>query len=140
MRMPAIFHQYTPAELYIGIGQPAIVTAENSSETPSTGFRATGCAFLDAFVGNLHNHGAHTTSYHAVLLGITPTELCFTLITLTGMTFTDFTTSYILLMAKDLMKDKKNDLKHISQCLGFGSYSGFYRFYMRNVKQMPKWR
>jgi len=40
-------------------------------------------------------------------------------------------------MVNDLLKDKKNDLKFVAQRLGFGSYSGFYRFMMRNGKGKP---
>ena len=48
-----------------------------------------------------------------------------------------FSEAYILLMVNDLLKDKKNDLKFVAQRLGFGSYSGFYRFMMRNGKGKP---
>ena len=137
--MTAIFRQFTPTELYIGIVQPATITDQNPTEPPTLGFHLTGCGFLDAFVANVHNHGVHTTAYHAHLMGVSKTELCFTVLTLTGMSFTDFTDAYILLMAKDLMEDKKNDLKFVSQRLGFGSYSGFYRFIIRKKKEKPSW-
>jgi len=137
--MTAIFHQFTPTELYIGIVQPANITDQNQPEPPTLGFHPTGCGFLDAFVANVHNHGVHTTAYHAHLMGVSKTELCFTVLTLTGMSFTDFTDAYILLLAKDLMEDKKNDLKFVAQRLGFGSYSGFYRFIIRKKKEKPSW-
>lgn len=44
---------------------------------------------------------------------------------------TDLTEAYILLMANDLLKEKKNELRVTAKRLGFGSYSGFYRFMMR---------
>lgn len=136
--MCAVFHQFTPAELYIGITEPINTVADNTSEVPATGFRATGYAFLDLFLGNLHLHGMRTADYHAAKLDITKTEFCFTLQTLTGMNFTDFSTAYILLMVNDLLKAKKTDLKVVSERLGFGSYSGFYRFMLRNGKWEKK--
>jgi AraC-like DNA-binding protein len=81
-----------------------------------------------------------TADFHSAKLDVTKTEFCFTLQTLTGMNFTDFTTEYILLMANDLLKDKKIDLKDVSIRLGFGSYSGFYRFMMRNGMGRPSRR
>ena len=139
MSMCAVFHQFTPAELYIGITEPINTVADTASEAPVTGFRATGYAFLDLFLANLHQHGMHTANYHAALLGIKKIEFCFTLQTLTGMTFTYFTEAYILLMAKDLLKGTKIDLKDVSKRLGFGSYSGFYRFMMRKGMGKPSW-
>jgi len=137
--MQAIFHQFTPAELYIGISVPKDTVPDNATESPVAGFHPTGCAFFDLFLGNLHQYGMHNSGYHAAKLGVTKTGFYFTLQTLTGMTFTDFSTAYILLMVNDLMKDKKTDLKVIAHRLGFGSYSGFYRFMIRNKKEKPSW-
>jgi AraC-like DNA-binding protein len=139
MSMCAVFHQFTPAELYIGITEPINTVADTASEAPAPGFRATSYAFLDLFLANLHRHGMHTANYHAALLDIKKIEFCFTLQTLTGMTFTDFTEAYILLMATDLLKAPNKDLKHISKRLGFGSYSGFYRFMLRKGMGKPSW-
>ena len=134
MSMCAVFHQFTPAELYIGITEPINTVADTAYEVPAPGY-----AFLDLFLANLHRHGMHTANYHAALLDIKKIEFCFTLQTLTGMTFTDFTEAYILLMATDLLKAPNKDLKHISKRLGFGSYSGFYRFMMRKGMGKPSW-
>ena len=134
MSMCAVFHQFTPAELYIGITEPINTVADNASEAPATGY-----AFLDLFLANLHRHGMHTANYHAALLDIKKIEFCFTLQTLTGMTFTDFTEAYILLMATDMLKAPNKDLKLVSKRLGFGSYSGFYRFMMRKGMGKPSW-
>jgi AraC-like DNA-binding protein len=128
--MNATFHQFTPAELYIGMEDP---------EASESTFRPTGIGFQDSFINNLHHHGYHSAKYHATLLGISRTELCFTVLTITGMTYTDFTEAYILLMAADLLKDKKKDLKDVAKQLGFASYSGFYRFMMRKGKVKPSW-
>lgn len=137
--MQATFKQYTPAELYINMDQPETLEADSPTEVPTTGFRPTGSAFLDAFVNNLHQHGIRTGNYHAALLGVNRTEMCTTVLTLTGMKYTDFTEAYVLLMANDLLKSKKKDLKLVATRLGFGSYSGFYRFVMRNMKEKPSW-
>ena len=134
MSMCAVFHQFTPAELYIGITEPINTVADTAYEVPAPGY-----AFLDLFLANLHRHGMHTANYHAALLDIKKIEFCFTLQTLTGMTFTDFTEAYILLMATDLLKAPNKDLKHISKRLGFGSYSGFYRFMLRKGMGRPSW-
>lgn len=138
--MCAVFHQFSPSELYIGITEPISTVAQNSTENPATGFHPTGYAFLDLFLSNLHQYGMRTANFHASKLDITKIEFCFTLQTLTGMNFTDFTETYIILMANDLLKEKKRDLKLVSQKLGFGSYSGFYRFMMRKGKVMPSRR
>jgi len=140
MSMCAVFHQFTPSELYIGISNPLNTVAENTTEIPAACFRATGYPFLDIFLGNLHQYGMRTADFHFAKLEVTKPEFCFTLQTLTGMNFTDFTTEYILLMANDLLKDKKIDLRSVSIQLGFGSYSGFYRFMLRNGKGKPSWR
>jgi hypothetical protein len=132
--MSATFKQFTPSELYISLSEPVSPDTTNPTNIP-----ASGCDFLDVFVKNLRQYGYRTTKYHARLLGISPTELSFTVLTLTGMTFTDFVIAYILLMANDLLKEKKRDLKAVSERLGFGSYSGFYRFIMRNMKEKPSW-
>ena len=134
MSMCAVFHQFTPVELYIGITEPINTVADTAYEVPAPGY-----AFLDLFLANLHRHGMHTANYHAALLDIKKIEFCFTLQTLTGMTFTDFTEAYILLMATDLLKAPNKDLKHISKRLGFGSYSGFYRFMLRKGMGKPSW-
>ena len=135
--MKPTFKQYTPAELYLNMNEPETLEADGSNEVPTTGFLPTGMAFLDAFVSNLHQHGIHTGNSHAALLGIKRTDMFTSVLTLTGMNYTDFTEAYILLMANDLLKVKKKDLKAISKRLGFGSYSGFYRFMMRKGMGRP---
>lgn len=137
--MKATFKQYTPAELYLNLDQPETLEADSSIEVPTTGFRPTGSAFLDAFVNNLHQHGIRTGDYHAALLGINRSEMCISVLTLTGMKYTNFTEAYILLMANDLLKDKKKELRETAKRLGFGSYSGFYRFMMRKGMGRPSW-
>ena len=138
--MCAVFHQFTPAELYIGITEPINKVADNVSETPFSGFQATGYPFLDIFLSNIHLYGMHTADFHSAKLEVTKREFCVTIKTLTGMSFTDFTETYILLMANDMLKAKKKELGEISKRLGFGSYSGFYRFMLRKGKGMPsKW-
>lgn len=138
--MKATFKQYTPAELYLNLDPPETLEADSSIEVPTTGFRPTGNAFLDAFVNNLHQQGIRTGDYHAKLLGIKRSEMCITVLTLTGMSYTDFTEAYILLMANDLLKTKKNELRDTAKRLGFGSYSGFYRFMIRKGMGRPSWR
>jgi AraC-like DNA-binding protein len=140
MLMQAKFKQYTPADLYINMNEPETLEADSSKEVPTTGFRPTGSAFLDAFVNNLHQHGIRTGDYHAALLGVKRSDMCVTVLTLTGMKYTDFTEAYVLLMANDLLKNKKNELRVTAKRLGFGSYSGFYRFMMRKGMGRPSWR
>ena len=135
MRTPAKFKQYTAAELYIGQHE----AEATEGESPATGVRPTGNAFLDTFVSNLYQYGIHNSVAHAKWLGIRREELCTTVQVLTGMLYTDFVTTFVLLMAADLLKPQKKDLKAISQRLGFGSYSGFYRFMMRHGKVQPSW-
>ena len=137
--MNATFKQYKPADLYINMDQPETMEADSSIEVPTTGFRPTGSSFLDAFINNLHQSGMRSGDYHAAKLGIKRTDMCVTVLTLTGMSYTDFTEAYILLMANDLLKDTKIDLKHVSKRLGFGSYSGFYRFMLRKGMGKPSW-
>ena len=137
--MNATFKQYKPADLYINMDQPETMEADSSIEVPTTGFRPTGSSFLDAFVNNLHQCGIRSGDYHAAKLGIKRTEMCVTILTLTGMTFTDFTEAYILLRATDMLKAPNKDLKLVSKRLGFGSYSGFYRFMMRKGMGRPSW-
>jgi hypothetical protein len=138
--MNATFKQYKPADLYINMDQPETLEADSSIEVPTTGFCPTGSAFLDAFVNNLHQRGLHSGHFHAKLLGIQRSDMCTTVFTLTGMKYTDFTEAYVLLMANDLLKQKKRDHKQIGKRLGFRSYSGFYRFMMRNGMGKPSWR
>lgn len=138
--MNATFKQYTPADLYINMNQPETMEADSSTEVPTTGFRPTGNAFLDAFVNNFHQHGIRTGNYHAALLGIKRTQMCITILTLTGMKYSDFTEAYVLLMANDLLKEKNKELRVTAKRLGFGSYSGFYRFMMRKKMGRPSWR
>lgn len=138
--MKATFKQYTPAELYINLEQPETLEADSSIEVPTTGFRPTGNAFLDAFVNNLHKYGIRSGDYHAKLLGIKRTEMCISVLTLTGMSYTDFTEAYVLLMSNDLLKARKKDLRLVAKRLGFGSYSGFYRFMIRKGMGKPSWR
>ena len=135
--MKSTFKQYTPAELYLNMNDPETLEADGPDEVPTTGFRPTGGAFLDAFVGNLHQHGIRSGNYHAALLGINRIDMCTCIFTLTGMKYSDFTEAFVLLMANDLLKDKKKELREVSKRLGFGSYSGFYRFMMRKGKGMP---
>lgn len=137
--MQAKFKQYTPADLYINMELPDTLEADSPTEVPTTGFRPTGGAFLDAFVNNLHQHGIRTGDYHAALLGVKRSDMCISVLTLTGMSYTDFTEAYVLLMAHDLLKQKKKDLRLVAKRLGFGSYSGFYRFMMRKGAGRPSW-
>lgn len=134
--MNATFKQYKPADLYINMNQPETLEADSSKEVPTTGFCPTG----SAFVNNLHQRGLHSGNFHAKLLGIQRSDMCTTVFTLTGMKYTDFTEAYVLLMANDLLKQKKRDHKQIGKRLGFRSYSGFYRFMMRNGMGKPSWR
>jgi len=138
--MCAVFHQFTPAELYIGITEPANTVSENSTETPFTGFHATGYPFMDIFLTNFHQYGMRTADFYTAQMDLTKPEFCFTLQTLTGMNFTDFTEAYVLLMATDLLKNNKKELGDVAKRLGFGSYSGFYRFMMRKGMGRPSWR
>jgi len=138
--MEAKFKQYSPADLYLNMNQPETLEADGSTEVPTTGFLPTGNAFLDAFVNNLHHHGIRTGDYHAAKLGVKRSDMCITVFTLTGMKYTDFTEAYILLMANDLLKEKKKELKQTAKMLGFASYSGFYRFMMRKGLGRPSWR
>jgi len=138
--MNATFKQYTPADLYLNLDQPETLEADSSTEVPTTGFRPTGSAFLDAFVNNLHQHGIRSGDYHAALLGINRSEMCISVLTLTGMKYTNFTEAYILLMANDLLKDKKKELSETAKRLGFGSYSVFYRFMIRKGMGRPSRR
>jgi len=137
--MNATFKQYKPADLYINMDQPETMEADSSIEVPTTGFRPTGNSFLDALVNNLHQHGIRNSDFHAAKLGIKGTEMCVTVLTLTGMKYTDFTEAYTLLMAKDLLKGTKIDLKKVGKRLGFRSYSGFYRFMLRKGMGKPSW-
>ena len=137
--MQAKFKQYKPADLYINMNQPETLEADSSIEVPTTGFCPTGCAFLDAFVNHLHQYGLHSCNFHAKLLGIQRSDMCTTVFTLTGMKYTDFTEAYVLLMANDLLKQRKRDHKQIAKRLGFGSYSGFYRFMLRKGMGKPSW-
>ena len=138
--MNAKFHQFTPEELYVGMVEPNTLEADVEYDLTENGFRATGCRFLDAFLGNLHQYGCQTAKFHASLLGVEYTDFCFTIITLTGMKFTDFTTRYVLLMANDVLKDKKKSMPEKAKALGFGSYSGMYRFLIRNKVRVKKSR
>jgi len=137
MRMSITFKQYTPADLYIGVGEPE--TLEPDCELDDvTGFRPIGGPFLNAFVNNLHYLGIHSTDFHAKKLGISSDSLCLTVETLTGMSYSDFAAQYVLLMATDLLKNRKHtEFKAIAKRLGFASYSGFYRFMLRNGKGKP---
>jgi len=137
MRMNITFKQYTPADLYIGVGEPE--TLEPDCELDDvTGFRPIGGPFLNAFVNNLHYLGIHSTDFHAKKLGISSDSLCLTVETLTGMSYSDFAAQYVLLMATDLLKNRKHtEFKAIAKRLGFASYSGFYRFMLRNGKGKP---
>lgn len=138
--MNATFKQYAPADLFINMEMPDTMEADDSTQIPTTGFRPTGCAFLDAFVQNLHQHGARTGHFHAQKLGIKTNDLFTTILVLTGMNYTDFTEGYVLLMANELLKHKKRDHQQIAKRLGFGSYSGFYRFMIRKGMGKPSWR
>ena len=139
MRMNITFKQYTPADLYIGVGESETLEADCEMDDV-TGFRPVGGPFLNAFVNNLHYLGIHSTDFHAKKLGISSDSLCLTVETLTGMSYSDFAAQYVLLMATDLLKNRKHtELKSIAKRLGFGSYSGFYRFMLRNGKGKPSW-
>ena len=137
MRMSITFKQYTPADLYIGVGEPETLEADCELDDV-TGFRPIGGPFLNAFVNNLHYLGIHSTDFHAKKLGISSDSLCLTVETLTGMSYSDFAAQYVLLMATDLLKNRKDtEFKAIAKRLGFASYSGFYRFMLRNGKGKP---
>jgi AraC-like DNA-binding protein len=88
----------------------------------------------------LHLYGIRAGDFHARMLGVKRSDMCTTVYMLTGMKYTDFTEAYVLLMANDLLKEKKNELKVTGKRLGFRSYSGFYRFMMRNGMGRPSWR
>lgn len=130
--MKGSYHQFSPSELYAGIHDTDTLEADQF-----IGFRASGCTFLDAFVGNLHQHGLRSASVHAGLLGISPKQLCAVIPVLTGWSYINFTEEFILLMTRDLLKSNKKDLRVIAKRLGFASYSGFFRFVMRKMKVNP---
>lgn len=138
--MKASFKQYSPAELFINLELPDTLEADSATDIPTCGFRPTGTAFLDAFVQNLHQQGIRTGHFHAQKLGIKTNDLFTTILVLTGMNYSDFTESYVLLMANELLKQKKRNHQQIAKRLGFGSYSGFYRFMIRKGMGKPSWR
>lgn len=126
--MQANFHQYSAVELYIPCPDKDTAASESEEE-----LQKTGCIFFDTFLHNLYHEGIHSSLYHASLLGIDNMDLCYTVKTLTGKTYTDFVSDFILLKAKDMLRgDNKKNKKAISDKLGFGSYSGFYKFLMKN--------
>lgn len=137
--MKATFKQYTPEELFINLELPDTLEADSPTEIPTSGFRPTGNAFLDAFVQNLHHCGIHSGNYHAKKLGIKTNDLFTTVLTLTGMNYSDFTERYVLLMANELFKHRRRNHQQIAKRLGFGSYSGFYRFMIRKGMGKPSW-
>ena len=99
------FHQYYPEELYPGIDNPTAAVSEITTPSePKNGFRKTGIEFFDQFLSNLYQYGIRSTKVHARLLGIEPKELCLTIQTLTGTTYTQFTSKCIILMTKYLLK------------------------------------
>ena len=134
VRMITTFKQYRPADIFLNLKEPESLEAENLYESPTTGFCPTGCVFLDTLVQNLHQRGLHNGKYHAKLLGVTQTDMSVTVYTLTGMKYSEFAEAYILLMAIELYKTKKKHDLASSKRLGFGSYSGYYRFMVRNKR------
>ena len=137
------FHQYYPEELYLGIDnikkQPVEGEADWSTQ-PINGFRKTGIEILDQFLRNLYLQGLRTGEYHADKLGVEPNELGITIQTLTGMKYSQFASKCILMIAKDLIRQKPKNVTSLSSRLGFESYSGFYRFLKRHTKKTPTGR
>jgi hypothetical protein len=86
----ATFKQYAPADLFINMEMPDTMEADDSTQIPTTGFRPTGCAFLDAFVQNLHQHGARTGHFHAQKLGIKTNDLFGNLLMVALLMFQQF--------------------------------------------------
>lgn len=137
------FKQFTPVELYIGIDNPKPIAPEGDESQPTekiNGFRSTGCDFLDIFLNNLYVHGLHSCTFHSKLLRIEPLALSYTVQTLTGLKYADFSAQCTLLMANDLLNRSNNGLSKVSNRLGFTSYSGFFRFLKRYTKQSPTGR
>ena len=140
--MTTAFKQYTPRELYVPIPEPETLEAENEFDLPFVGFRRTGGVFFDTFMSNLYRYGIHNARFHSELLGIKYGEMCVAVNVITGMIYSDFVAEYILLFADDLLKKRQTgmDLKDVASRLGFGTYSGFYHFMVRNRKWEKKRR
>lgn len=141
--MSTPFRQYTPAELYIGIDNPEPVNPEGDEGQPTekkNGFRSTGCDFIDIFLNNVYVYGIRTAQFHAKMLKIEPLSLRYTVQTLTGKGYMVFVSECILLMAEDLLNRNSNDLKTITNRLGFSTYSGFFRLMKRYAKRSPTGR
>ena len=138
--MSTPFRQFNPVELYIGIDNPKPIVPEGDDSQPTekiNGFRSTGIEFLDLYLNNLYVHGLVTCTYHAKLLGIEQIALNYTVQTLTGMRYIEFSTQCIVLMANDLLNKKDADIHKIPNRLGFVTYSGFYRFMKRHTNRTP---
>ena len=133
--MYANFKQYKPIDIF----RTCIPAEDTSDDRFEECNHKTGCVFLDLFVTHLTKYGLKSGRFHASLLGITQTELFFTVQTLTGLSYTDFIHGYLELMVRELIKKPEYDLKKISKRLGYHSYSGFYRFVSRNMKEKPSW-
>lgn len=127
--MAATFKQYSPAELYNGIEILDSLEADTEGDQPM-GFRRTGSAFLDAFTGNLFQFGLLSSTFHAKRLGISSISLCYTVQTLTGLTYSEFTEQCIVLMVCDFLKQNKMQKKDLAKRVGM-SPSGLYRLLQR---------
>lgn len=123
------FKQLIPSDFYIGMTVNDSLEADTETDSTS-GFRPVGGYFLNAFVGNLHTHGLRSASFHANMLGISQTALCTTVLTLTGMLYSDFSNQYILLMVRDLWADKQWKKQDIATRVGM-STSGLFRLMVR---------
>lgn len=137
------FHQFKPEELYLGVDNPPATTeneTDNPSPEPKNGFRPTGVELLDNLLKNIYTYGLRTSEFHAYQLGIESIELWYTTLALTGMNYSQFAIKCTLMMTRDLMSRKPDDVKAVAKRLGFESYSGFYRFLKRHTKKTPTGR
>lgn len=132
----ARFYQFTALDLYHKVVPASQRNITTGAILPNTD---TICPeILLILAQNLYKYGNRTMKFHAYLLELDTDELRFTIKTLTGKTFTDFSEDFLVLMIRDLLGDfpKHGKVQKIAKQLGY-STSGLYRFMTRKMKRTP---
>lgn len=133
-----------PKDIYISILQKE--TTEEQlwlGINPSRpGRKSSGCFFFDAFVDLMHEKLRHEpASVYAKHLDVETRHLHAIMYAFTGMSFVEWQRQYLLLMAKELLRDTDMSCLEIACFMHFGSNTAFSQWLVPLLGDYPsEWR
>lgn len=131
----------TPEDIFITILKPNEMkqTADKQTGVEVIANRASGNEFIDKVAQFLYRYRMNTTKFYEERLGLRQGTLHSFMILYTGLSFPEWRNRYLMLAAKELLKETDLGLKEIGPRLGFSGMNTFSRWFIRTEKTKASW-